>query len=94
MRLLIISNETGEDIATHNIDRAQRELLKECPYSPHTLETSIFDRVRGYSLFIDYGSLEPENQIKNPDWNIVLSYIEKHVQDKEYAFFHAFMDNQ
>lgn len=82
VRLIITSQDSGEVLIRHNIDQGDIGIAKNMPITLYTIEVSIFNRKKKYTIAIDHGNNETSNQIKPTDWNdyiktIIDIYIER-----------------
>ena len=97
IRLLIISDDSGEIVTNHRIDTSDLDGLRNSSL-PTIRHTTIrpFDRTRTYSVIIDLGSVEPANQIADHHWeNFIQKIINIYIEKKEIDFCinqHAIID--
>lgn len=88
IRLLIISDDSGEIITQHRIDASEIDTLRDP--SKTVLRYTIvrpFDRTRTYCVLIDLGSMESANQIAEHHWkNIIQKIIDIYIERKEIEF--------
>ena len=88
IRLLIISDDSGEIVSKHRIDTSDLDGLRH-PSLPNIRHTTIrpFDKTRTYSVIIDLGSVEPANQIADHHWeNFIQKIINIYIEKKEIEF--------
>lgn len=89
VRLLIISEASGEVVVRHNINHDGIQAPEDIPNTRFETEVSTFDRKNRYRIAIDHGSDETNNQINETDWNdYIKAIIDVYIERFESVLFH------
>ncbi len=85
VRLLIVSEESGEPITIHRMDaRKIKSIRKSARKYEYTLKVDILGQSRKYRVIIDYGSSEDRNRPEEDHIkNIINPILVRHIEQKK-----------